>query len=154
MRLTLVNPNFQSRTRRVAQMTVGPPLGLAYLGATAREAGHEVRIVDGNALALDSSQAASRVAEQAPDVVGITATTPTIGLASQIAERVKTILPNVHVIVGGPHGTALPERTLREFTAFDIVARGESERSLPALLDALSSGGSGALEQVKGFAFW
>src|SRR5262249_35857860 len=42
--------------------------------------------------------------------------------------------------VGGPHVSALPERTLETFPAFDYGVVGEGERSYPALVDALDAG--------------
>ena len=153
MRIVLVNPNFQGRVRRIAQTTVGPPLGLAYLASAARDAGHDVRIVDANALTLSPERTVGRALEGAPDVVGITATTPTIGLAGDLAARIKHRSPERIVAVGGPHGTALPERTLKEQPAIDIVARGEGERTLPALLDALAGGDWDGLANVPGLAF-
>jgi len=157
MNLVLVNPNFQARVRRIAQTTVGPPLGLAYLAAAARAAGHAVRIVDANALALTAAQTAAAALEGGPQVVGVTATTPTVPLAGDLAARVKAAAPGTLVVVGGPHVTALPARTLAEVPAFDVVARGEAERTLPRLLEALDgearAGRLDALARIRGLAF-
>lgn len=159
MKVVLVNPNFQGRVRRIAQTTVGPPLGLAYLAAAARADGHELRIVDANALALDTAETAAAALEGRPDVVGLTATTPTVPLAGDLAARVKAAAPWTAVVVGGPHVTALPARTLAEVPAFDVVARGEAERTFPRLLAALDggdgtvAGAAAALAGVRGLAF-
>ncbi len=149
----LVNPNFQARVRRVAQTSVGPPLGLAYIAAAAREGGHAVEILDANGLGLDVTETVERVVARRPGVVGITATTPTIELAAEIAAGVKASAPETRVIVGGPHTTALPERSLDEFPSFDFVARGEAETSFPRFLDALASGDEDALTEVPGLAY-
>ena len=53
--------------------------------------------------------------------------------------------------MGGPHATFLPARTLREFPAFDAVARGEAEESLVGLLQQVQQGGG--LHQMPGFTF-
>jgi radical SAM superfamily enzyme YgiQ (UPF0313 family) len=118
---------------------VGPPLGLAYLAAAAREAGHDVSILDANALMLDEEEAAVRACESSPDIVGITATTPTIGLAAGIAAGVKSRCPDVVTMVGGPHATALPALTLQANPSIDALSRGEAERSLAALLALLQA---------------
>lgn len=152
MRITFVSPNFHGRVRRVAQTSVGPPLGLAYLASAVRAAGHSPRIVDANALSLSVEETLAAIAETQPKVVGIAATTPTVKLAGEIAALVKDTLPDVVTIVGGPHGTALPERTLAELPGFDIVARGEAEETLPLLLDRMESGGRDATA-TSGFAF-
>ncbi len=152
MRLVLVNPSFQTRVRRIAQTSVGPPLGLAYLAAAVRAKGFEVRVVDANVFGLSEARAAAAAFDLQPDVVGITAATPTIARAGEIAGHLKALDPGITTIVGGPHATALPARTLAEFPAVDIVARGEAEGSLPALLAALDRGASRrALTDVPGF---
>lgn len=153
MRVVLVNPSFQARVRRIAQTTLGPPLGLAYVAAALRDAGHDVRIVDANALDLPPADAAREALSSDPAWVGVTATTPTVALAAAVAAAVKAARPGVTTVVGGPHATALPARTLAEFPAFDLVARGESERSFPALLAALEAGDRDAARAVPGFAW-
>ncbi|MFH1466638.1 MAG: radical SAM protein [Pseudomonadota bacterium] len=154
-RLVLVNPPFQRRVRRVAQTSVGPPLGLAYLAAVARRAGHEVAIVDANALGLSFAESARRVRALAPTVVGLTATTPTVDLAGAIAAALGSGARRAPILLGGPHGTALPARTLAEQPAVDMVARGEGEATLPLLLARLDGGplDTSALAEVPGLAF-
>ena len=153
MRVSLINPSFQARIRRIAQTTLGPPLGLAYLASGARAAGHDVLIVDANALGLDPEGAARAALASNPGLVGVTATTPTIHLAALVAAAVKDLRPDVITVVGGPHATALPARTLAEYPSFDVVARGEAERSFPLLLDALAAGDRAAARALPGFAW-
>jgi radical SAM superfamily enzyme YgiQ (UPF0313 family) len=153
VRIVLVNPPFQARVRRIAQTTLGPPLGLAYLASSLRAAGHDVRIIDANALGLAPDASARTALEQQPDLVGVTATTATIHVASAVATAVKRLRPDVTTVVGGPHATALPSRTLAEFPAFDLVARGEAERSFPALADRLAVRDAVAARELPGFAW-
>lgn len=153
VRLTLINPNFQERVRRVAQTTVGPPLGLAYLASAARMAGHETRILDSNALGLSTVDTVTEALKDEPDVVGITATTPTVTLAGRLAAGIKERRPDVVTVVGGAHTTALPTRSLEEFPGIDIAARGEGESSLPQLLDVLMAGNREAWARIPGFTF-
>jgi radical SAM superfamily enzyme YgiQ (UPF0313 family) len=139
----------------VAQTSVGPPLGLAYLAAVARQAGHEVAIVDANALGLSVTESARRVRALEPTVVGLTATTPTLDLAGAIAAALGSGGRRVPILLGGPHGTALAARTLAEQPAVDVVARGEGEATLPPLLARLDAGplDPTALAEVPGLAF-
>jgi len=152
-RVVLINPSFQRRIQRIAQTSVGPPLGLAYLAAAARAAGHSASIVDANALDLDPDAAAAVALAEAPDVVGLTATTPTIDTAAAIAGRIKARAPGKTVICGGPHTTALPTRSLEEFPGFDVVARGEGEQTLPRVLGLLAGERLRDLARVPGLAF-
>ena len=150
-RLVLVNPPFQARIRRIAQTSVGPPLGLAYVAAAARRAGHEAVIVDANALGMSLEQATEAALAARPDVLGVTAVTPTLPLAGAIATRTKALRPDLPVVLGGPHGTALPGRTLDEVPALDVIARGEAEETIAPLLERLGAGGM--REPLAGVAF-
>src|SRR6185295_3759071 len=51
------------------------------------------------------------------------------------------------VTVGGPHVSAVPERTLAMFPGFDLGIVGEGERSYPDLIARLAAG-----EDVRGVA--
>ena len=55
-----------------------PPLGLAYLTAYVKRLGHEVMLLDMQALMMDSEELSRRLKAEMPDVVGITAMTPTL----------------------------------------------------------------------------
>jgi len=151
MDLVLLHPGFQRAVRRIAQTSVGPPLGLAYLAAAARAAGHRVSIVDANAEGWGVHEAVTATVAYRPALVGMTATTPTMPLVGELASALRARLPDVRIVVGGPHVTFLPEQTLAEHPAIDVVARGEGERTLPALLAALDGGGD--LADIPGLAF-
>jgi len=110
-----------------------------------------VEILDANAEGWDEAEVAALAAARSPDLVGITASTPTIDTAGAVAERVKASSPGVPVVVGGPHATALPRRTLIEYPAVDAVALGEAEGSLVALLDALDRGAAVEETDAAGF---
>ena len=100
------------------------------LAAVAREAGHRVHIVDGKRTGTPVEDVARAVAALDPDHVGICATTISITNAGRIAARVKAAAcPRAVVTVGGPHVSAVPERTLERFPGFDYGIVGEGERS-------------------------
>jgi anaerobic magnesium-protoporphyrin IX monomethyl ester cyclase len=151
--LVLVNPSFQAEVRHVAQTSVGPPLGLAYLAAAVRAAGWRVSIVDANAWGLDLEQTVQRILALAPDVVGATATTPTVLRAGEILAGIKAARPRVSTLLGGPHGTHLPARTLEELPGVDVVFRGEAEESLPRVLGVLAAGTLEGLDAIPGIAW-
>ena len=69
----------------------------------------------------------------------------------EIARLVKEIAPEVIVVVGGPHPSFLPDRTLKEIPEIDIVVRGEGEWTLADLLSKL--GQNVPLGEVEGITF-
>lgn len=153
MRVTLINPYFQSQVHHIAQTTIGPPLGLAYVAGGLEEADHDVVIVDANVLGLDPARAAERALTHDPNLVGLTATTPTLPVAAAIAREVKARRASVRVVVGGPHASAIPRRTLDDVASFDGVAVGEGDRSLAAWATAFERHGPAAAMRVPGFVW-
>ena len=151
MLITFINPPYQSDVRSVAQTSVGPPMGLAYLAGAVEAAGRRAHIVDANALGLTVGEVARQVFADAPDVVGLTAATPTVHRCHEIARELRHVGFSGPILVGGPHPTALPADTLREFPAFDIAVAGEAEPRIVALLDALEAGQSP--DGVAGLAY-
>src|SRR5262249_52084280 len=69
-------------------------------------------------------------------------TTISVTNAGRIATRLRRLAPRAVITVGGPHVSALPERTLETFTGFDYGIVGEGERSYLDLIERLSSGGA------------
>jgi len=128
-----------------------PHLGLLMLGAVLREAGHRVRIVDASALGRDYQYVLEEIKRFRPDVIALTAVTPSIIKTVSLAEKIKGAWPSLPIVIGGPHFTAVPEQTLLDYPVFDFGGIGEGENTLKELVEALS-GDRSALE-VPGVVF-
>jgi radical SAM superfamily enzyme YgiQ (UPF0313 family) len=116
-------------------------LGLASLAAALRtDGGATVEIVDGKFERLSYEAILERVRRFSPDVVGLTAFTNEIKPASRVAALVKSLSPSITTVVGGVHPSVLPERTLDEFPAFDLVVVGEGELTFAELIATLARG--------------
>ncbi len=128
-----------------------PGFGMLVLAAVARQRGHEVVIFD----AKGSGDTPAHVAEQLlafrPDVVGFSATTISISNAARIAGLIKETAPQVVTVVGGPHVSAIPQRTLAAFPALDYGIVGEGEISFFELIDRLQAGR--AIEDAPGLVY-
>ncbi|MBM4387836.1 MAG: cobalamin-dependent protein, partial [Deltaproteobacteria bacterium] len=114
MRVVLINPNYSRHISAVAQTSVGPPLGLAYLAAVLLKDGIETNIIDANALSLDDDEIIKEAAYHEPAVIGLTAVTPTISIASRLAGKIRKALQGTKVVIGGCHVTFLPRETLEK----------------------------------------
>ncbi|MCK5542119.1 MAG: B12-binding domain-containing radical SAM protein [Desulfobacterales bacterium] len=68
----------------------------------------------------------------------------------ETAKAIKKFLPNCKIVIGGHHPTQLPKAAM-ECTQIDYVIRGEGERSMPLLADALKDNTS--LDEVFGIVF-
>ena len=133
MRVLLINPCWVIRQRknmwRAIRSTM-PPLGVAWLAAVLEQDGHDVAILDANAENLSPEEAASWVRTHGHwDLVGLSATTPLIGSALEIAHRLKADSPRLRIVMGGVHPTVLPDEVASN-PAVDLVVRGEGETTL------------------------
>jgi len=124
-----------------------PPLGLASLAAALKARGHQVTLVDMQGSLMDAPELKRRLAAEKPDVVGITAMTPTLPEALRVARVAREVVPAARVVLGGVHPTLDPESVL-EHEDVDFVVRGEGEGPLADLADALERGTS--LDGVDG----
>ncbi len=121
------------------------PLGLGYLAAVLEGAGHEVEIYD----AVVETEPLGRLLDRGKfDLVGVTAVTPLIYEAWEVATQAKE--RGTVTVLGGPHPTLLPDESL-ERPEVDIVVRGEGEETIVELAQALEEGSD--LEGVLGISF-
>lgn len=138
------------------------PLGLAMLAAYVRERGHEPTIIDAAAERLSAEHVVARVTDLAPAIVGITANTVMMPPATRMAALLQERLPEVLVVLGGKHVSAIPEDVHgRPRPCFDVSVIGEGEETLLELMQALERAGSkadlladaAALDGIRGLAF-
>jgi len=121
-----------------------PPFALMWLAATARQEGFESAILDAEAERLTVDLAVRRILEIDPFVVGFTASTLSISRAAAVASKLKEARPDILTVIGGPHFTALPEKTLSLYDGFDLGAYGEGERTWVEILSCRRDSGDPA----------
>ncbi|MDJ0786995.1 MAG: radical SAM protein [Myxococcota bacterium] len=139
--LLLLNPPYVAEIYDFKQdFSVEYPLGLAYLAGTLEAEELPYEFLDANAEGLSIQSTVDRVRELSPRILGISSTTTTIVLVDRIARACKEALPGLTVVLGGPHATAIPERTLDEFPVFDYVVQGDGELVLAELCHTLNAG--------------
>ncbi|MBI4370261.1 MAG: B12-binding domain-containing radical SAM protein [Elusimicrobia bacterium] len=114
-----------------------PPLNLALLGAIVEASGHKAMIIDGEAMGLKADKLAKAIIESKPDIVGLTCYSPFFHLSTDVAKAVKKLDPNMPIMVGGPHLTIMKEKAM--LPHFDYGFIGETEKSLPAFLEAFQT---------------
>jgi len=118
------------------------PLGLGYLAAVLREAGHDVIIYDAAIEDLTVDAYLDRAEEQGRpyQLIGITATTPLIPEAWEMAEACKR--RGLTTVLGGPHLTIMPEESFQppHDAYVDYAFKGEAEYSFLELVNTLEAG--------------
>ncbi len=127
-----------------------PPLGIAYLAAEARRAGHLVSAVYIGAAGEIEKKLSGAMRNFKPDVLGVTCLAGDADFTARLFAAAKRINPRVFTVCGGPHATVRPELYLC-CPHTDAVVRGEGELTLRCLLEAL--GDEARLHSVKGLSF-
>jgi len=87
------------------------------------------------------------ISQQSPDIIGISVTTPKYGSALNVGKLVKKIDPDIPVVFGGVHPTALPEETLKN-KEVDVVVRGEGEYTFLAIVENIDK-----LDKIPGASY-
>lgn len=124
------------------------PLGLLYLAGYVRAQGHAVAVFDGT---FEEGVGAlrARLAEEKPDMVGISAVLPLRAMALTLATEAKAF--GALTVLGGPDATMDPLAYL-DATQVDIVVHHEGEQTLDALLLLMDDGGPLTPERLQGEA--
>ena len=149
MKVLFVNPP-QTASKYKFMGVIAPPLGIAYMAGVLQENNIEVEILDASAEDMDFKDVEKELLKRKPDLVALTALTPTIGRALETAQVVKETLPDSIVVMGGYHPTFNFIETLEDENV-DIIIRGEGEYIMLNLVQALENQSS--LHDVKGIVF-
>lgn len=142
-----------------------PPIGLAYLSAALKRAGHRVRIIDAFGEAPDAitrdpdgyainGLVAAQVVERIPadvDLIGVGCMFSNSWIyCRRTIAAIAAAHPGVPIIVGGEHATADWERLLRRVPEVLCCALGEGEETIVEVAARLSRGLP--LDDVPGLA--
>jgi anaerobic magnesium-protoporphyrin IX monomethyl ester cyclase len=164
MRIQLIHPPIYTNPNAVQATRPSLPLGLAYIAAALREAGHHVSLLDALERRPDQltregdlqyygmhPEEIAAALDPAADAFGLTVLFSfSWPLARQIVFCIKERFPGIPLVAGGEHVTGMPEYSLRN-APLDYLILGEGEDTAAGLFAALENGG--AIEGVPGLAF-
>lgn len=120
--------------------TPRPPINLATMAAYVKQGGHTAKIYDADVEGItDAKDLATYIMRDKPQIVGFSCMTPRFPFVVRTAEICKLILPDVIIVVGGPHVTGCPAGVLRSLS-IDYAIIGEGEEALGELMDKLEAG--------------
>ncbi|MDP8225231.1 MAG: radical SAM protein [Candidatus Lernaella stagnicola] len=130
MRVLLADPPYRVSYKKY----IIPNLGLAYLAAVLRDAGHEVEAFSASLHRDPYAAFAEHLARWRPDWLGLSAPTCKIVQAARLAGIAKENNPEVQTVIGGWHMSAAPEQTMADYPVFDFGIDGEAEAAIVALV--------------------
>ncbi len=114
-----------------------PPVGLGYVATALRKSGHTVYILDCLKNNYNYESFIRNVKKVLPDIVGISVFSISVPYVNKMINMIKNEVPNVIIVLGGPHVSSLPERILNHFERADFAIRGEGEIPMRRLADYL-----------------
>ena len=164
MRIQLIHPPVYLNIHAMTALRPSLPLGLAYIGAVLRDAGHEVSLLDAVALGperITRDQHLHRLGLTPEEIVEqLDPEADAFGLTNMwsfswplvrdLIQRLKERFPDKPLVCGGEHFTGLPEHSL-ENAPIDYIVTGEGEDSAVRLFEALEKGLP--VDEIPGLVF-
>jgi len=165
--VTLITPPGLKSFSGLQMHTPNPPLGLAYIVAAVRKAGYRCNVIDTVGEALDQVSPYSdrtdlmvqglsteQVIERIPadsGIIGFSCNFSTLWpMTRQMIGAIRERFPEVLIVLGGEHGTAVSENVLRT-SDIDVVVLGEGEEVLIRVIEAMDNGES--FDGIQGISF-
>ncbi|MBF0351770.1 MAG: radical SAM protein [SAR324 cluster bacterium] len=143
--------DFYTPKYAIEDFSAYPPLGLLYVATGIKES-YPVKIIDVLGKKYDIKMSVIKVLEEKPAVLGISCQTFYLYPMVAIIEQVKKHLPDLVVVVGGPHVTAFPSETLR-LPGVDYCIQGDGDRCFKMLLDALKDDDHSRFREIPGLIY-
>ena len=119
---------------RIANIT--PPLGIASICAYLLQRQINCDIIDCYAHPDADTKIVKYLETDKPDFIGFSCSTSTFHDGVRLAQMAKSILPDIKVVFGGAHVSALKESIIEKFEHIDYVVAGEGEQTLTELIKA------------------
>ncbi len=150
--MLLIRPNGSQLTLGPASRAIkssSPPLGLLYIASFLKKRGVVVDIIDNDVERSSFSELSLRIANFQPDFIGITTVSASFSRVLDLATLCKR-LSKAKIILGGPHVSGLHREVLEQNQNFDMVIRGEGEKSFLDLIEGYDLDSISGLSYRKG----
>ena len=138
MKLQLVNAPLIASTKfgEISQ-NMWPPLAIMYLASYLRKnLRHKIEIKLTDGLLEGFSQTSKIIDSYGPDIMAVSSLTSNVTGAYKIINQAKKQNPNLFVITGGVHASALPEDIFKR-SETDLIIVGEGEQTFLEVIKSL-----------------
>ena len=137
MKILLINPfgsNWIEGLRDNTESAVRlAPMGILFVASYLMKKGFDVAIHNCRGGERGRADLMSKVISLRPDMIGFTATTSGFMDAYRRVTEIKKALPDVKIVFGGVHVSALREKILESFPLIDFLVTGEGEMAMTDL---------------------
>lgn len=147
-KILFVNPYFgEWKSIQSVAATNAPPLGLGYVATYVRDNTHAyVKLIDPVPMRMSEEDVILLAADY--DLIALSCFTDIRFSCFDFVKKVKDTLPDLPVVVGGPHTFFLDEKILEHYPYVDIIVRGEGEQTLVDIINDMP------LESIKGITYF
>jgi anaerobic magnesium-protoporphyrin IX monomethyl ester cyclase len=141
MRVVLVHPTGSNWVPGKKDITATAnrmaPLGLLSMSSFMKQKGHEVFILDclGPDASPDISINVRKILAFKPELIGFSTTTSSFLSGHDMAALIKRSDPQIKIVFGGVHVSALGETLMKDYASIDYLCRGEGEETITELAD-------------------
>jgi radical SAM superfamily enzyme YgiQ (UPF0313 family) len=132
---------------------LNPPIHLCYIASAAEKAGHDVRIIDGDAEQADIRKIVAMAGDFRPHLTGITSTSVDFEIAKHIVSALKAAYPETPIVIGGTHTNIFGKQVLEMCPDIDFGCLGDGEDLIVELLEALQAGGEDRVASIDGLVY-
>lgn len=108
------------------------PTGIGYIAQAIEDAGFEYDVCDVNLETND--HVVKKVKDGNPRYIGCGTMTYEVEKNYELLQLIRESMPDVIIVLGGPHAIAAQKLIFQDCTSIDIVIRGEGEESIIKLL--------------------
>lgn len=151
MRICVIRPAVLHKEVALSHMP-SAPLGLAYIAAVLKRAGHAVQVIDAaiegfndvEPFIMDTyiyglnAENTVRMIEEVTDMVCLSlAFTNNWYFDREVAKEARKRFPGAVIVGGGEHATAVPEYCLDTSPSLDYIVMGEGEMTLLELIEGI-----------------
>jgi radical SAM superfamily enzyme YgiQ (UPF0313 family) len=143
----------QSRVEDQTIQVHFPPMDLAHHAAVLERDGFQCAIRDYSTAQTPVGRALAEIRDLAPKLIFFSSTQPTQANDLAFAERVKSLLGEITVVLRGESATFQDEYLLTHHPEVDYILRGESEETLSELASGLLAESGPSIETIAGISY-
>ncbi len=151
MKILLISPNYVLSAIQKLNIYGGalPPLGLLSIASPLIEKGHDVVLLEDilNKHGMDLQEI---ISVEQPDIIGFSLNSFMYIWTFEFIRETKKEFPNIPIVVGGPHATAVPDELLLN-DGIDYIVRGEGEETCLDLISNLEANND--VDNVLGISY-
>jgi anaerobic magnesium-protoporphyrin IX monomethyl ester cyclase len=157
MKTLLLRPFVDS----IGTIGITPPSSIMYLSSFLKSRNLEVKLIDKcvdrrtiGRFCLENPYIRnlfSEIKDYNPDIIGMTLFSRELSSIAFFCQLIKKEFKSSHLVLGGPHPTAMPKETMEQISECDFIIRGEGEITLYNLIHNISK--NMPLHLVKGISF-